>query len=114
MCYQLHKYFTCTNFSRSHQKFFAAIMKIHEPQFYHEAVQQDQWREAMNEELSALDKNDTWDIVGLPIGKKPIGSKWVYRVKYNSDGTIQRYKARLVIRGDYQIEGLITMKPLPL
>ena len=41
----------------------------------------------------------------LPSGKKPISCKWVYRVKYNSDGSIQRYKACLVIRGDHQITG---------
>lgn len=41
----------------------------------------------------------------MPQGKKPISRKWVYQVKYNSDGTIQRYKARLVIHNDHQIEG---------
>ena len=60
----------------------------------------------MNEEVHALDKTGTWEIVDLPAGKKPIGCKWVYRDKCNSDGTIQRYKARLVMRGDHQVEGI--------
>ena len=59
----------------------------------------------MAEEIRALEKNDTWTIESLPPGKKPISCKWVYRVKYKSDGSIERYKARLVIRRDHQIEG---------
>ena len=68
-------------------------MKVDEPKFYHTVVQDVHWSNAMNEEIEALDKNGTWDIVDLPTGKHPIGCKWVYRVKYNSDGSIQRYKA---------------------
>ena len=59
----------------------------------------------MNEEIEALKKNDTWIIKDLPPGKKPISCKWVYRIKYNADGSIQRYKARFIIRGDHQVEG---------
>jgi len=44
--------------------------------------------------------------VDLPLGKKPINCKWVYKVKYNSDGSIKRYKALLVIGGDEQVKGL--------
>ncbi|XP_035539660.1 uncharacterized mitochondrial protein AtMg00810-like [Juglans regia] len=53
----------------------------------------------MDDEIDALQLNNTWDIVNLPIGKKAIGSKWVYRLKYNSDGSIERHKARLVAKG---------------
>ena len=60
----------------------------------------------MVEEIRALEKNKTRVLQDLPQGKKPISYKWVYRVKYNSDGTLQRYKARLVIRGDHQVERL--------
>jgi Reverse transcriptase (RNA-dependent DNA polymerase) len=53
----------------------------------------------MQEELNALEKNETWKIVPLPNGKKHVGCKWVYKIKYHSNGTIERYKARLVAKG---------------
>ena len=59
----------------------------------------------MAEEIQALEKNDTWVLQDLPPGKKPISCEWVYRVKYNSNERIQRFKARLVIHDDHQIEG---------
>lgn len=52
----------------------------------------------MKEDLRALDKNKTWDIVKLPPGKKIVGCRWIYKIKYNSDGTVERDKARLVAR----------------
>jgi hypothetical protein len=60
----------------------------------------------MNNELEALTKTGTWIMVDLPPQAKPIGSKWVYKVKYKADGTIERHKARLVAKGYNQIEGL--------
>jgi hypothetical protein len=60
----------------------------------------------MSAELEALAKTATWVIVDLPPQAKPIGSKWVYKVKYKADGTIERHKARLVAKSYSQIEGL--------
>ena len=60
----------------------------------------------MASEIEALEKNGTWTVEDLPPGKKAICSKWVYKIKYNSDGTIERYKARLVILGNNQVEGI--------
>lgn len=60
----------------------------------------------MKLEIEALENNGTWTVETLPPNKKAIGSKWVYRIKYHSDGTIERYKARLVIMGNNQVEGL--------
>jgi len=48
----------------------------------------------MTEEINALEENQTWTIEDLPPGKKLISFKWVYKVKYKSDGTIERFKAR--------------------
>ena len=53
----------------------------------------------MLEEMNALDKNGTWEIVELLARKQTMACKWVYTIKYNPDGTIQRYKARLVAKG---------------
>jgi hypothetical protein len=52
----------------------------------------------MNEELFALHKTDTWDLVPLPSGKSVVGYRWVYKIKTNSDGSIERYKVRLVAK----------------
>ena len=61
-----------------------------------EALVDSKWKEAIDEEMKALYKNDMWD--DLPIGKHSIGCKWVFTIKYKVDGSIERYKARLVTK----------------
>ena len=60
----------------------------------------------MASEIEALQNNGTWTITTLPPKKKALGCKWIYKIKYHSDGTIERFKARLVILGNHQVEGL--------
>ena len=60
----------------------------------------------MGEEMLALEKNKTWDVVELPRGKQPVGCKWVFTVKYKADGSLERYKARLVAKGYTQTYGV--------
>ena len=89
MHYPLKHYVTCTKFSTSHQVSLATITKIAEPRFYHEAVKSENWRQAMIAAIQAFEKNDAWSIVSLSSGKKSISCKWVYRVKYKSDSTVE-------------------------
>lgn len=60
----------------------------------------------MNQEIAALEQNNTWELTEFPPGKQPIGCIWVYKVKYKADGGIERYKARLVAKGYTQQEGI--------
>ncbi|XP_070008012.1 uncharacterized protein [Nicotiana sylvestris] len=71
-----------------------------EPQFYHQTASIPAWQEAMRKEFKALEANHTWTIVELSTGKKPIGYKWVYKIKYRADGSVERYKARLLLKGN--------------
>ena len=65
--------------------------------------------------MRALKKNSTWDVVNLPKGKKPVGCKWVFTMKYKAYGSIERYKARLIARGfthTYGIDYTETFAPV--
>ena len=69
----------------------------------------------MKEELDALSKNHTWDLVTLPLGKSVVGCKWIYKIKTHSDGFVERYKARLVAKGftqEYEIDYEETFTPV--
>ena len=60
----------------------------------------------MVEEMDALDKNEAWDIVELPTGRKFVGSKWFFKKKFNAQGKVEKYKAWLVEKGYSQVEGI--------
>ena len=60
----------------------------------------------MVDEMQALDDNGTWDLVSLPTGKKAIGYRWVFAIKFNYDGSVARLKARLVTKGYAQTYGV--------
>jgi hypothetical protein len=70
---------------------------------FKEAKKDPKWIDAMKEELKMIEKNQTWKLVDKPSHKRPIGVKWVYRTKLNTDGTINKHKAKMVVKGYAQI-----------
>ncbi len=60
----------------------------------------------MQEEYDSLMANNTWTLVPLPIGKKPVFCKWVFKIKQGANGEVERYKAKLVVRGFTQTYGV--------
>lgn len=84
----------------------ASLTKTQDPVSFKQAVQHKHWVNAMNRELAALEENQTWKITVLPQNKKAIGCKWVFKTKFNPDGIVERYKARLVVLGYKQVYGI--------
>lgn len=93
-------------FSSTHRNYVAAITEGNEPKSFTEAMKHEGWRKAMADEIQALEEQGTWVLEDLPPGKKALGSKWVYKEKYDEHGNLQRLKARLVVFGHHQVEGL--------
>ena len=88
---------------------FVSFMVEGEPNTYHEAVtspEGPQWKEAIKNEIDSILQNHTWELVDLPVGCKPLGYRWIFKKKMKADGSIDKYKARLVIKGFRQKEGL--------
>jgi histone deacetylase 1/2 len=87
----------------------AYVSFVEEPTSYEQALRSDQaelWLTAINEEMQSLLANDTWSLCYAPDGIKPIPVKWVFKLKRDPDGNIERYKARLVAKGFKQEEGV--------
>ena len=88
---------------------YANMVIAEEPQNINEALNcqyADQWKEAAQNEFNSLIANGTWDLVDLPENKKLIGSKWVFKIKHDSNGQVDRFKARLVAQGFSQKHGI--------
>lgn len=106
MHYPIQDHLSYSHLSNKFQSFISSISTIPEPHSYAEAVKHDCWKEAMKAELEALNLNQTWTLTSLPPNKHVTGCRWVYKIKYHVNGSIERYKTRLVAKGYTQMEGL--------
>ncbi|CAI7811514.1 unnamed protein product [Closterium sp. NIES-53] len=87
--------------------FFSPVEMPGEPASLKEALESsdaEEWKKAMESELKSIEENGTWELVELPEGRKAITSKWLFKIKSDADGKIERYKSRLVAKGYQQKE----------
>ena len=80
-----------------------------DPTSYEDAmrsIHSSKWLEAMNDEMKSMSSNGVWDLEEIPKGAKTVGCKWVYKIKHDSKGNVERFKARLVAKGFTQREGI--------
>nr|GEW43963.1 O-acyltransferase WSD1-like [Tanacetum cinerariifolium] len=87
--YGLGKYVNYSNLSKGNYCFATLLNKGTEPKTFFKASRHKHWVDTMNAEMDALYRKNTWELVDLPAGRKSIGSKWVFKIKYMSDGVIE-------------------------
>jgi len=97
--YPLVNYLCFEKFSLTHKTFLTSLNTTTTPSSISEALIDKKWKQVMDLEMKALEKNNSWKLVTLPPQRKLIGYKWIYTVKCKTNGTIERYKARLVLEG---------------
>ena len=92
--------------SSSTQETNVAYFSSTESNSFSKAMKQKAWKKSMLSEYNSVLENGTWKLVDYPSNVKPIGCKWVYRIKYKSNGEVDKYKARLVAKGFAKQEGI--------
>lgn len=85
---------------------YVSLSETVEPNNYNEDIASPQWCATMQSKFDSIIKNETWDLIDLPLGHKPLTTKWVFKIKRWRDGASLIYKARLVARGFKQEEGI--------
>ena len=76
------------------------------PLTFNDTVKKIKWRKAVDVEIAAIEKNDTWQLTDLPEGEKSIRVKWIYKTRLNEKGEVDKYKARLVAKGYTEVYGV--------
>ena len=104
--YPISQFVSYSNLSKGHNTFLTTLDNFFVPKNIQEALEDPNWKLAVMEEMRALEKNRTWEVVDQPKDKKVVGCKWVFTVKYKADGSVERYKARLVAKGFTQTHGV--------
>lgn len=75
------------------------LVGFEEPANYRQAIQDNNWKQAMRREINSIEENNTWKLTTLPPGQKVIGLKWIFKLKKDASGKIIKHKARLVAKG---------------
>ncbi|KAJ9700985.1 hypothetical protein PVL29_006355 [Vitis rotundifolia] len=96
--YPLSHYVSLKRLSPTHKNFIVSLNTIVIPNTVSEALTKREWKDAMRKEMSALEKNKTWEIVERLKGKNIVDCKWIFTLKYKVDGSLERHKARLVAK----------------
>ncbi|GJR79770.1 putative RNA-directed DNA polymerase, partial [Tanacetum coccineum] len=104
--YGIEKHVNYSKLNNVNYCFATTLNKSVEPTNYYEAIKDPRWVEAMNLEIEALTRNNTWTLTDLPHGRKAIANKWLYKIKYKSSGLVDKFKARVVAKGFSQREGI--------
>jgi hypothetical protein len=91
---------------QAHTATTTSALSLQEPTSFTQANKFPQWREAMLQELTALTRNHTWELVPRPAQTNILKNKWLFRIKRNADGSVEHYKARLMAKGFTQQPGL--------
>ena len=99
-------YVSYDNLSPQFRAFIASLDSTIIPKNIYTTLECPEWKNAVSEEIKALEKNSTWKICTLPKGYKTVGCKWVFSLKYKVDGTFDRHKAMLVAKGFTQTYGI--------
>jgi len=104
--HDIANFLSYSHLSPAYRAFIASLQTVPILRDWKCAKQDPKWKAAMEEEMHALQKNKTWELVPLPKGKRAVGCKWVFTVKQNPKGEVDRYKARLVAKGYSQTYGI--------
>ena len=102
----MSSYVSIHRLSESNKSLVNQLSIVAIPNSVQEALTDPRWKTAMNEEMKSLQKNETWELIECPPGKKSVGCRWIYTVKYKTDGSTERFKARLVAKGYTQTYGI--------
>ena len=104
--YPIQNHLTYSNFSPKYQAYLSEVSKTAMPYTFKQTAPHPHWFQAMKAEIQAMEDNDTWDLVPTPSDQHVVDCRWLFKVKYNPDGSVERYKARLVARGFTQTHGI--------
>ena len=85
---------------------FLALYAGSDPLSYAEAVKSEKWQKAMEAEIDAIERNNTWELTRLPEGGKKVGVKWIFKTKFKENGEVDKHKAHLVAKGYTQHHGI--------